>query len=44
MARAHLGLQKILAFRGAEAKEIIENYKKQFANIQKYMDRTISFL
>ena len=27
----------------AEAKEIIDNYKKQFANIQKYMDDTINF-
>ncbi|MEP6712846.1 MAG: DNA polymerase, partial [Ferruginibacter sp.] len=27
----------------AEAKEIIDNYKKQFPNIQKYMDDTINF-
>ncbi len=27
----------------AEAKEIIDNYKKQFAGIQKYMDETINF-
>ena len=27
----------------AEAKEIIENYKKQFANIQQYMDGSINF-
>ena len=27
---------------GSEAKEIIDNYKKQFVNIQKYMDDTIN--
>jgi DNA polymerase-1 len=27
----------------AEAKDIIDNYKKQFPNIQKYMDDTINF-
>ncbi len=37
------GLAENLAISRGEAKEIIENYKKQFANIQKYMDDTISF-
>jgi DNA polymerase-1 len=27
----------------SEAKEIIDNYKKQFAGIQQYMDSTINF-
>ncbi len=37
------GLADNLGISRAEAKEIIENYKKQFANIQKYMDDTINF-
>ncbi|MEO7446140.1 MAG: DNA polymerase I [Ferruginibacter sp.] len=34
---ANLGISK------TEAKEIIDNYKKEFPNIQKYMDDTINF-
>ncbi len=37
------GLAENLGIARSEAKEIIENYKKQFANIQKYMDDTINF-
>ncbi len=37
------GLADNLGISRAEAKEIIDNYKKQFANIQKYMDDTIHF-
>ena len=37
------GLAENLGIPRSEAKEIIENYKKQFANIQKYMDTTINF-
>ena len=37
------GLAENLAIPRSEAKEIIENYKKQFPNIQKYMDDTINF-
>jgi DNA polymerase I len=37
------GLAENLGIPRSEAKEIIENYKKQFANIQKYMDETINF-
>jgi DNA polymerase-1 len=37
------GLADNLGISRAEAKEIIENYKKQFASIQKYMDTTINF-
>ncbi len=37
------GLAENLGISRTEAKEIIENYKKQFANIQKYMDETIAF-
>ena len=37
------GLAENLAISRTEAKEIIDNYKKQFANIQKYMDDTIQF-
>ncbi len=37
------GLAENLSIPRSEAKEIIENYKKQFANIQKYMDETINF-
>src|SRR5664279_441212 len=37
------GLAENLGIPRGEAKEIIENYKKQFANIQKYMDQTVSF-
>ncbi|MEJ7737778.1 MAG: DNA polymerase I [Chitinophagaceae bacterium] len=37
------GLSENLNIPRAEAKEIIENYKKQFPNIQKYMDDTINF-
>jgi DNA polymerase I len=37
------GLAENIGVSRAEAKEIIENYKKQFANIQKYMDDSINF-
>ena len=37
------GLSENLGISRSEAKEIIETYKKEFANIQKYMDNTISF-
>ena len=37
------GLAENLGISRAEAKEIIDNYKKQFPNIQKYMDDTIAF-
>src|SRR5665213_3665772 len=37
------GLADNLGIPRSEAKEIIENYKKQFVNIQKYMDDTIRF-
>jgi DNA polymerase-1 len=37
------GLADNLGISRSEAKEIIENYKKQFVNIQKYMDDTILF-
>jgi len=37
------GLADNLSISRAEAKEIIDNYKKQFPNIQKYMDDTINF-
>jgi DNA polymerase-1 len=37
------GLADNLGISRTEAREIIENYKKQFANIQKYMDDTINF-
>jgi DNA polymerase-1 len=37
------GLADNLGISRTEAKEIIDNYKKQFANIQKYMDSTINF-
>ncbi|MHA4809281.1 DNA polymerase I [Flavitalea flava] len=37
------GLADNLGISRAEAKEIIDTYKKQFANIQKYMDDTINF-
>jgi DNA polymerase-1 len=37
------GLAENLGVPRAEAKEIIDNYKKQFPNIQKYMDDTINF-
>ena len=37
------GLADNLGISRAEAKEIIDNYKNQFANIQKYMDDTINF-
>jgi len=37
------GLADNLGISRGEAKEIIDNYKKQFANIQKYMDDTINF-
>lgn len=36
------GLADNLGISRSEAKEIIDNYKKQFANIQKYMDDTIN--
>jgi DNA polymerase-1 len=37
------GLAENLGISRSEAKQIIDNYKKQFANIQKYMDDTINF-
>ena len=37
------GLAENLRISRTEAKEIIDNYKKQFPNIQKYMDDTIHF-
>jgi len=37
------GLAGNLGISRTEAKEIIDNYKKQFANIQRYMDDTINF-
>ncbi len=37
------GLAENLGISRSEAKEIIDNYKKQFPNIQKYMDDTINF-
>ena len=37
------GLADNLGISRAEAKEIIENYKKEFPGIQKYMDDTINF-
>jgi len=37
------GLADNLGITRTEAKEIIDNYKKQFANIQQYMDDTINF-
>ncbi len=37
------GLAENLGISRSEAKEIIENYKKQFPNIQRYMDDTINF-
>jgi DNA polymerase I len=37
------GLADNLGISRTEAKEIIDNYKRQFVNIQKYMDNTIQF-
>jgi DNA polymerase-1 len=37
------GLAENLAISRTEAKEIIDNYKKEFGGIQKYMDDTINF-
>lgn len=37
------GLAENLNISRGEAKEIIDNYKKQFPNIQKYMDDTIAY-
>ena len=37
------GLAENLKISRGEAKEIINNYKKQFPNIQQYMDNTINF-
>src|SRR5882757_6084477 len=37
------GLAGNLGISRTEAKEIIDNYKSQFANIEKYMDDTINF-
>ena len=37
------GLAENLAISRAEAKEIIDNYKNEFPNIQKYMDDTIQY-
>ena len=36
------GLAENLAISRSEAKEIIDNYKKEFPNIQKYMDEQVS--
>ena len=38
-----VGLADNLGISRSEAKEIIDNYKKQFPGIQKYMDDTINF-
>ena len=43
MAREHLAWQITSVLSRTEAKEIIDNYKKQFPSIQKYMDDTINF-
>ena len=37
------GLAENLSISRQEAKDIIDNYKRQFANIQRYMDETINF-
>ncbi|MBA3673523.1 MAG: DNA polymerase I [Chitinophagaceae bacterium] len=37
------GLAENIGVSRTEAKEIIDNYKKQFANIQKYMEESINF-
>lgn len=37
------GLSENLKISRGEAREIIENYKKQFVNIQQYMDRQMKF-
>ncbi len=37
------GLAENLGISRTEAKEIIDSYKKEFPNIQKYMDETIAF-
>ncbi|HUQ67454.1 MAG TPA: DNA polymerase I, partial [Flavitalea sp.] len=37
------GLADNLGISRSEAKEIIDNYKRQFSSIQKYMDATINF-
>ncbi|MFM7015969.1 MAG: DNA polymerase I, partial [Bacteroidota bacterium] len=37
------GLAENLNISRTEAKEIIDNYKKQFSGIQKYMDETVNF-
>ncbi|MDB5222570.1 MAG: polA [Chitinophagaceae bacterium] len=37
------GLSENIGVSRSEAKEIIDTYKKQFANIQKYMDESINF-
>jgi DNA polymerase-1 len=37
------GLADNLGISRTEAKEIIENYKREFSSIQKYMDNTINF-
>ncbi|MEI9933444.1 MAG: DNA polymerase I [Ferruginibacter sp.] len=37
------GLAENLGISRSEAREIIDNYKKQFPNIQQYMDNTINF-
>ena len=37
------GLADNLGISRSEAKEIIDNYKKQFEGIQRYMDETINF-
>ena len=43
MARVLLAWQIIWVLARTEAKEIIDNYKKEFPGIQKYMDDTINF-
>ncbi|HVZ96107.1 MAG TPA: DNA polymerase I [Chitinophagaceae bacterium] len=37
------GLAENLGISRTEAKEIIDNYKRQFTNIQKYMDESVAF-
>lgn len=41
--QSSFGLSQNLGISRTEAKEIIDNYKKEFPNIQKYMDDTINF-
>ena len=43
MDKVHLVLADNLGISRTEAKEIIDNYKKEFNGITKYMDNTINF-